>query len=65
MKSKPVKVATESSDRKLSLLIEKLNAELKVMNELNSNLVDKSAAQSDGKSLKPKKNNANLKPKKK
>jgi hypothetical protein len=65
MKSKPEKVSPESSDRKLSRLIEKLNAELKVMNELNSNLVEKSVAQPDRKSLKPKKDNANLKTKKK
>jgi hypothetical protein len=65
MKSKPEKVSLESSDRKLSQLIEKLNAELKVMNELNSNLIEKSAAKSGRKSLKSKKNNANLKTKKK
>jgi hypothetical protein len=65
MKSKPEKVSPENSDKKLSRLIEKLNAELKVMNELNSNLAEKSVAQSDRKSLKPKKNSANLKTNKK
>jgi hypothetical protein len=61
MKKKSQKLNPENSDKKLSLLIEKLNAELKVMNEINSKLTSEKKENPNHKIPKPRKSNINLK----
>ncbi len=65
MKTRKKSITEESSDKKLSYLIEKLNAEIKVMQELNSSLTEINPDQTDQSNHKTKKSIANLKPKKK
>jgi hypothetical protein len=60
---KPVKEALESSDKKLSRLIEKLNAELKVMNEIKPEMAAENHEPSKINIPETRKRKPNLKPK--